>query len=264
MIGMQLLLAPYPWSLYSKKLKAKIANPRSMGLFIKHEAEERDVRLATGQDGSIEDGNVVIFYWLVDKEDGTIIDVRYQIYGQSALIGAAEAASELLIGKNYDQAKRITTDLIDMQVRDKETEPAFPKETYPHLNIVLQAIDHASATCTDIPLPDLYVAPPVPHDIGEVLEGGYPGWKELPLRKKLVLIEEVLDRDIRPYIALDAGGVEVINLLNDREVVITYQGSCTSCYSSIGTTLSYIQQILRAKVHPEIIVTPDVDAAQFK
>lgn len=243
---------------------AKIDNPRSAGVFNKEEAEERGMRLAEGEEGSRADGNLIHFYWLVDKQDGMIVDVKFQAYGQSALIGAAEAASELLVGKNYDQALRITADLIDKQVRDKESEPAFPKETYPHLNLVLSAIEKASDSCRDLPLPEAYIAPPVPKDIGEVLEGGYPGWLELPLKKKLAVIEEVLDRDIRPYIALDAGGVEVINLLNDREVVITYRGSCTSCYSSIGTTLSYIQQVLKAKVFPEIVVIPDIDPAAFR
>lgn len=64
---------------------------------------------------------------------------------------------------------------------------------------------------------------------------------------------------MRPYIALDAGGIEVINLIEDKQVIIAYQGSCTSCYSSIGTTLSYIQQTLRAKVHPDLVVIPDMD-----
>lgn len=253
------LTRPYPWSLYSKKLSAKIENPRSIGFFSPEEAKERGVRLAKGDAGDIEQGNAIAFYWLVDKEDGMLLDVRYQVYGQSALIGAAEAASELLIGKNYDQARRVTVDLIDKQVRDKQSEQAFPEEANPHLNLALEAIDKASEMCMDLPLPKLYVAPPVPKDIGEVIEGGYPGWLDLPLRKKIAVIEEVLDSDIRPYIALDAGGVEVLNLIQDKEVVIAYQGTCTSCYASIGTTLSYIQQVLKAKVHPDITVVPNVD-----
>ena len=162
-----------------------------------------------------------------------------------------------MVGKNYDQAQRISADLIDKQVRDRSDDPAFPDETAPHLNLVLEAIDACAEQCTDIPLPTSYVALPAPSEIGEVLEGGYPGWETLTTKKKIAVIEQVLDRDIRPYIALDGGGVEIKNLIEDREVVITYQGNCTSCYASAGTTLSYIQQTLRAKVHPELDVVPD-------
>lgn len=258
-MGLAALTTPFPWNRYSRKLAAKIDNPRCMGFFTREESEARDMRLVEANEGRVEDGNAVRLYWLVDKDDGIIVDAKYQVFGQSALIGAAEAACELLIGKNYDQAKRVTTDLIDKQVRDKSEEPAFPRETYPHLNLVLGAIEAASEQCTDIPFADTYVAPPVPSDIGEVIEGGYPGWMELPLKKKIAVIEEVLTRDVRPYIALDGGGIEVLNLLQDTEVVIAYQGNCTSCYSSIGTTLSYIQQVLRNKVYPSLVVVPDID-----
>ncbi len=262
-MGLELLTTPFPWNRYSKKLAAKIENPRNIGLFTPEESEQRGMRLAIGTEGRVEDGNSIRIYWLVDKDDGIIVDAKYQLLGQSALIGAAEAACELIIGKNYDQAKRVSADLIDRHLRDRAEDQAFPKETYPHLNLVLGALEMAAEQCTDIPFADTYVASPVPSSIGEVLEGGYPGWSELTLKQKISLIEEVLNRDVRPYIALDAGGVEVINLLEDKEVIITYQGSCTSCYSAIGTTLSYIQQVLRAKVHPSLVVVPDIDMQNF-
>jgi NifU-like protein len=256
-MGLQALTSTFPWYRYSKKLITKIDNPRCFGSFSQEEAEARDVRLAIGKEGSLIDGNEVRLYWLVDKDDGIIIDARFKMYGQSALIGAAEAACELLIGKNYDQASRLTADLIDRQVRDKADIPAFPREAYPHLNLVLGAIENAAETCADIPIAMSYSAPPVP--IGEEgsTSGGYPGWLDLPQKKKIEVIEEVLDRDVRPYIALDAGGVHVMNLIDDREVLISYSGSCTSCYSSVGMTLSYIQQTLRSKVYANLTVIPE-------
>ena len=259
-MGLTSLTASFPWSRYSKKMATKIEQARCAGCFTKEEAEARLMRLAEGREGSVADGNEVIFYWLVDKDDGIIVDAKFQVYGQSVLIGAAEAACELLVGKNYDQARRVSADLIDKQVRDRSDVPSFPKETYPHLNLILGAIDQAADQCTDIPFADTYVTTPIPLNMADVVPGGFPGWIELPLKKKIAVIEQVLDQDIRPYIALDAGGVSVLNLLNDKELVIAYQGSCTSCYSSIGTTLSFIQQVIRAKVHPDITVVPDMSA----
>jgi NifU-like protein len=252
------LTQAFPWTRYSKKLAAKIDKPRCHGFFQKKQSEERGMRLAVGQEGSIEDGNLVQFYWLVDPDDGIIVDARFQVYGQSALIGAAEIACELLIGKNYDQAKRIGADLIDKQVRDRTDEPAFPHETAPHLNLVLEAIDRAAEQCMDIPLDINYLSIPAPMEIGEVLEGGIPGWETFSKPQKLGFIEEVIAREIRPYIELDAGGVKVLDLSENQEVLIAYQGSCTSCFSATGTTLSFIQQILRAKVHPSLSVVPDL------
>jgi NifU-like protein len=257
-LTLQQLITSFPWARYSKKLKNRIDQPRAFGVFTKDEAEARDLRLAIGKEGDIKDGNELYLYMLVDKDDGIIVDVRYKAFGQSALIGALEAASDLLIGKNYDQAKRISAELIDKQLRDKSETFSFPRETYAHVNLVISAIEQAAEQCTDLPLALNYVAPPAPMDIGEVREGGYPGYQELSQNQKLAVIEDVLNQDVRPYIALDAGGVTVLDLLNDKEVLISYQGSCTSCYSSVGTTLSFIQQVLRAKIHPQMIVTPDL------
>ncbi len=251
------LTHPFPWSRYSKKLNAKIDRPRSAGVFTSEQSEERGMRLASGQEGSIGEGNLVRFYWLVDPDDGIIVDARFQAYGQSALIGAAEVVCELVVGKNYDQARRISAELIDKQVRDRADEPAFPKETSPHLNLALGALEETVAQCMDIPLPTYYAAPPAPHNIGEVLEGGIPGWESFGKEERIHLIEAVVARDIRPYIELDAGGVQILDLVNGQEVRILYQGSCTSCFSATGTTLSYIQHVLKSKVHPSLVVVPD-------
>jgi NifU-like protein len=258
-MGIHTFIEAFPWSQYSRKLQAVIEKPRNSGYFTKKESDERGVRFVEAVQGSIQDGNSFKMYWLLDKEDGTIIDAKYQVFGQSALIGALEAACDLCVGKNYDQARRLSTDLIDRHLRDKPNDAAFPKETFLHLNLVLEGIDAMSDQCMDLPLPTAYIASPVPQGPGDVLVGGYPGWHDLPLAKKIAVIEKVLDEDVRPYIALDAGGVTVLNLLHDKEVIISYQGSCTSCYSAVGTTLSYIQQTLRNKVHPDIVVIPDLD-----
>lgn len=257
-MGIEQFIHAFTWSRYSKKLMNKIDNPRCAGVFLRKDADERAMRLVEGSMGSVEDGNIIRFYWLVDPDDGVIVDAKFQVFGQTALIGAAEAACELLVGKNYLQAQRMSADLIDKQLRDRNDDQSFPRETYPHLNLVMEAIESCSEQCQDLPVAESFLTTPVPIEMADVVPGGYPGWKELSLKKKLAVIEEVLDQDIRPYIALDAGGVIVLNLIDDKELVIAYQGSCTSCYSSVGTTLSYIQQIMRAKVHPDITVIPQM------
>lgn len=257
-MSFQTLTQPFPWSRYSKKLQNKIERPRYSGIFDREQSEERGMFLACGKEGSIEEGNLIAFYWLVDPDDGIIVDAKFQVYGQSALIGGAEVACELVVGKNYDQARRISFDLIDKQVRDRSDTPAFPKEANPHLNLILTAIDHTAQQCIHIPLALNYVAPPAPTDIGDVLEGGYPGWETLSKEQRIFLIEDVISRDVRPYIELDAGGIEIKDLINGNELLIAYKGSCTSCFSATGTTLSYIQHVIRSKVHPTIKVEPDL------
>lgn len=233
---------------------------RHAGFFTKEDAAARGMRYVEAKEGVIEDGNAIHFYWLCDPEDGVIVDVKFQIFGQSALIAAAEAAAELLVSKNYDQARRITVDLIERHLRDHPEVEAFPKEVAGHFDLVIGAIEDGVNQCLDLPLPTHYTSPlPKPMEG----ESPYPEWETLSSEKKIGIIEHILDEEIRPYVELDAGGIEVIEITPENELKIAYQGSCTSCYSSVGSTLSAIQNILQTKVHPSIIVSPNLDALQF-
>jgi len=252
----QHFLPSYPWARFSRKLTLRIESPRHSGNFVSEEVKARGMRLAIGREGEVHEGHALALYLLVDESDGVIADAKFEAFGPTALIGAAEVACELLIRKNYDQARRLSADLIDKQVRDKSDEDAFPNDVSVYLNLVLFAIEEATMQCMDIPLSDVYVATPVA--VSYESNGGYPGWKELSQKQKIALIEEVIASDIRPYIELDAGGIQVINLVEDRELIIAYQGSCTTCHSATGSTLTAIQQILRAKISSDLFVTPDL------
>lgn len=262
-MGFEGLTRTFPWKRYSKCVQRKIEKPHNAGIFEASDVEARGMRLITGEAGAFNEGNVIKFFWMVDPEDGTIIDVKFSAVGQSALIGAADSACDLLVGKNYDQAIRLGADLIDRNVRDHSNTPAFPPETGPHLNLVLEAIDATAVNCEGIPLPQTYSAPPTPGGLGEITGDGYPGWETLTAIQKKKVIEEVLDQEIRPYIALDGGGVELVDFVEEKQVVIAYQGNCTSCFSAVGATLSYIQQVMQAKIHPNLTVVPELSSISF-
>jgi len=246
-------LPSYPWARYSRKLLRRIETPRYVGKFKEDEVSPRGFRLCIGQEGEIPEGHSLKLYLLVDESDGIIADAKFEAFGPTALIGAADLACELLIRKNYDQARRLSADLIDKQARDKSDTPAFPEDVSLYLNLVLFAIEEAAMQCMDIPISDGYVSTPV---VSIDTEGGYPGWDSLSQKQKISVIEEVIASDIRPYIELDAGGIQIVDLIEGKELLISYQGSCTTCYSATGSTLNAIQQILRAKVSSDIFVTP--------
>lgn len=243
------------WEQFSKKLREKIDRLRYVGSFDIKSAEDRGMRYVAGREEN-SSGIKICFYWLVDETDGVIADAKFQALGPIGLIGAAEVVSELVLRKNYDQASRISADLIDQHVRDKKDTPAFPKECHSFLNLVLSAMDRAIQQCSDIPFAATHDTTPIERDFGEI-PGGIPGWLEMAKERQLKIIEEVIDKEIRPYVELDAGGVRVLGL-EQQEVLIAYEGSCTSCHSSTGSTLTAIQQILRARVHPGLSVTPQM------
>lgn len=250
----------FSWYSYSKKSVSMILNPHNVGFFTEEEAQERKMLLALGRVERAESGCILSFYWLVDPLDGTIVDCRYQLFGDAILIALAEVVSVFLVGKNYDQARHLSGDLIERRLRDKKEEECSMESMASYLNLVIDAIDGAAEMCGGLPLPKQYATPIVDDGVkGE----GYAGWVELGKEEKLRLIEELFSEEIRPYIELDEGGVKILDLVNGHELLIAYEGACTSCYSSIGTTLSSIQQILQMKLHPSIVVVPNMDALTF-
>jgi Fe-S cluster biogenesis protein NfuA len=63
----------------------------------------------------------------------------------------------------------------------------------------------------------------------------------------------VLDTQIRPALASDGGGLEVV-ALEGKKLTIRYQGACGSCPSSISGTLMAIENLLQAEVDGNLTV----------
>lgn len=249
------LIRPFAWSEYSQKLRHHIQNPRSVGYFTQEDAKACDLRLVVSETGDIESGNSLQFFWMVDPKDGIIVDAKYQIYGEAVLVGLAESIANLIVGKNYDQAARLEFKVINDYLKDSGDLPAFPDDSQSHLALVLEGVKKCATECLDIPVAMTYEAPPLSH---EPIEGeGIEGFKELKLSDKIHLINQVLDQEVRPYIEMDAGGVEVIGL-KGNQMTIEYQGNCTSCFSATGATLSFIQKVMKAKVDPDLEVIPNL------
>ncbi len=76
--------------------------------------------------------------------------------------------------------------------------------------------------------------------------------EETALLKK---INEILDNRVRPALAGDGGGLEVMGL-EGYTLKIRYQGACGSCPSSIRGTLVAIENLLRREVNESIMVEP--------
>jgi len=66
-------------------------------------------------------------------------------------------------------------------------------------------------------------------------------------------INEILNQRVRPYLASDGGGLEVLGV-EGHKVMIRYQGACGSCPSSISGTLAAIEGLLRRDLNPAIEV----------
>lgn len=67
-------------------------------------------------------------------------------------------------------------------------------------------------------------------------------------------IGALLDDRVRPALAGDGGGLQIIGL-EGKTLFIRYQGACGSCPSSTAGTLMAIQNLLQAEIDEDLVVT---------
>ncbi|MDY0384022.1 Fe-S cluster assembly protein NifU [Trichlorobacter sp.] len=70
--------------------------------------------------------------------------------------------------------------------------------------------------------------------------------------KKMQLVQEVLERDIRPMLMADGGDLELVDIEGDN-VQIVFRKACAGCASS-GNTARFVEMKLRELVHDDLRV----------
>lgn len=76
--------------------------------------------------------------------------------------------------------------------------------------------------------------------------------KKLTNLQKIALIQEVVEREVRPGLQADGGDLEIIDIEGNK-VIIALRGMCTGCVMA-GVTVDGIQEKLRELVSDEITV----------
>jgi NifU-like protein len=71
--------------------------------------------------------------------------------------------------------------------------------------------------------------------------------------RKIKLIEETIEREIRPSLRADGGDIELLDVIGNRVIVAT-RGSCAVCQASQVTLKGFVETKLRETVAPELTV----------
>ena len=80
--------------------------------------------------------------------------------------------------------------------------------------------------------------------------------RKLSNLQKMKLIEEIVDREIRPQLRKDGGDIELLDIVGDR-VIIAFRGMCAGCHSAAFTRQDFIEAKLREFVDPAINVVEE-------
>jgi NifU-like protein len=89
--------------------------------------------------------------------------------------------------------------------------------------------------------------------IEQKLETVRPAPKKMSNIQKIKLIEETLEKEIKPMLRADGGDIELIDIEGDR-VMVALRGMCSSCPSSELTLKKYVESKLKEFVSEDIII----------
>ncbi|MDJ0781394.1 MAG: Fe-S cluster assembly protein NifU [Desulfosarcinaceae bacterium] len=80
-----------------------------------------------------------------------------------------------------------------------------------------------------------------------------PKPKRLTNIQKIKLIDETLDREVKPALKQDGGDIELVDVDGDT-VFVKLRGACASCSKSQVTLKGYVEAKLKELVAPELVV----------
>jgi len=83
-----------------------------------------------------------------------------------------------------------------------------------------------------------------------------PPAPKMTILQKIRLIEETIDREIRPMLQRDGGDLELIDVDGDR-VIISFRGMCAQCNVAEFTMKDVVEAKLKEFVSPQIVVEED-------
>lgn len=268
---------------YSDKLKDHFLNPRNVG--------EIENASGVGEVGSMACGDALKLTFSVDG-NGRITDAKFKTFGCASAIASASALTEMLIGKTVEEAEQITNDHIAVYLGGMPKEKmhcsvmgheALEKaiacyrgqpDKKPEGNVVCECfnvtdrqIERALATHSLKTIEDVTNFIKAGggcgkcHDTIQELIDKYSGHKvekapeprRLTNIQKIKMIEDTLEREIKPALNQDGGDIELVDVDGNR-VLVKLTGRCAACAMSEITLKDYVQDKLQELVAKELVV----------
>jgi NifU-like protein len=266
---------------YTDKVKEHFLNPRNVG-----EVEDPD---GEAEVGSIACGDALKLTFKLD-EDKRIKEAKFKTFGCASAIATASALTEIIKGMTVEEARRVTNQdiasylgglpeekmhcsVMGQQALEKAIDKykgELPKEEGAriicecfgvtegeierairenNLRTVEEVTNYTKAgggcgNCRD--------------EIAAILarinkEGRPASTPRLSNIQKIKMIEETLEREIRPSLKHDGGDIDLIDVVGNRVLVAT-RGACATCKASNITLKQFVETKLRELVWPELVV----------
>ena len=268
---------------YTKTVKEHFLNPRNVGVI-----ENAD---GVGEVGSLACGDALTLYFKLD-ENKQIKDAKFQTFGCASAIASSSALTEMIKGLTLEEAENITNDKIAEFLGGLPKQKmhcsvlgrdALEKAITNYRGEAEKKVE-GEIVCECFGVTDLEIKRAVTENSLNSIEdvtnyvkagGGCENChekiqeiidatlgREIKAKKKVIrltniqkirLIEETLEREIKPALKKDGGNIELVDV-DGNNVLVKLHGTCATCSASQITLKHYVESKLRELVAPELLV----------
>jgi NifU-like protein len=269
---------------YTDKVKDHFLHPRNVG-----EIDDAD---GVAEVGSIACGDALKFTFKLD-ENKKIAEAKFKTFGCASAIATASALTEMVKGMTVEEAAKVTNQDIAEYLGGLPQEKmhcsvmgreALEKAIENYQGEAKKPAVEGEIVCECFGVTDREIERAIRENNLATIEdvtnytkagGGCGGChdaiqqlidrvrSELETRpvekpklsniRKIKMIEETLEREIRPSLRQDGGDIELIDVVGNRVLVAT-RGACASCQASEQTMKHFVELKLRELVWPELVV----------
>lgn len=268
---------------YTDKVVDHFLHPRNVG-----EVEDPDGK---GEVGSLACGDALTLTFKLDDHK-RIADVKFKTFGCASAIASSSALTEIVKGMTLEEAEKVTNEdiarylgglpkekmhcsvmgreALEKAIADyrgeaeKKIEGEIVCECFGVTDVEIERVVRENNLTTVEDVTDYTKAgggcgschERIQEIIDKVLGRPHIRLKK-PARltniQKIKLIEETLEREIKPSLKQDGGDIELIDV-DGNTVLVKLRGTCATCVASQATLKHYVESKLRELVTPELVV----------
>jgi len=266
---------------YTDKVKDHFLNPRNVG-----EIENPD---GVAEVGSLACGDALKLTFKLD-ENKKIKEAKFKTFGCASAIASSSALTEIIKGMTVDEALNVTNKdiakylggLPDEKMHCSVLGKQALEKAVENYKGVPSAQTDEKIICECFGVTDKEIEKAIRENnlttVEEVTNytkagGGCGGCHEdiqaiiervkkenkpdvkpkMTNLQKIQLIQETIEREIRPSLKHDGGDIEVIDIIGNRIMVAT-RGACATCKASNITLKNFVELKLKEFVSPDLIV----------
>lgn len=268
---------------YTDKVKDHFLNPRNVGAIKNPDG--------IGEVGSLACGDALKLTFCLD-ENRHIKDAKFQTFGCASAIASSSALTEMIKGLSLEEAEKITNEDIAKYLgglpkekmhcsvmgrealekaiayyrgeADKKVEGEIVCECFGITDKEIERVVREDKLTSVEDVTDYIKAgggcgkchDKIQEIIDSILGAERPARKKpavLTNIQKIRLIEETLEREIKPELKKDSGDIDLIDVEGNR-VFVKLRGACATCSISQVTLKHYVEAKLRELVTPELVV----------